>query len=66
MFIAICLLPVQPCRKLYPQLVKDVQIRIIELMDHVLSTYDRAISIYTADQFKRAGGWGHGPLFASL
>jgi NADH:ubiquinone reductase (non-electrogenic) len=44
-------------RKLYPQLVKDVQIRIIELMDHVLSTYDRAISIYTADQFKRAGGW---------
>ncbi|GLC74175.1 tubulin alpha 1 [Pleodorina starrii] len=41
--------------KLYPNIVKDVSIQIIELMDHVLSTYDRAISIYTADQFKRAG-----------
>ncbi|KAJ9530429.1 hypothetical protein QJQ45_000803 [Haematococcus lacustris] len=42
-------------RKLYPSLIEDVQIRIIELMDHVLSTYDRAISIYTAEQFKRTG-----------
>jgi len=42
-------------RKLYPNLIQDVQIRVVELMDHVLSTYDRAISIYTADQFKRAG-----------
>lgn len=42
-------------RKVYPSLIEDVQIQIIELMDHVLSTYDRAISIYTADQFKRAG-----------
>ena len=32
---------------LVPQ-VKDVSIRVIELMDHVLSTYDRAISVYTA------------------
>ncbi len=35
------------------------QIRVVDLMDHVLSTYDRQISIYTAEQFKRAGapGW---------
>ena len=42
--------------KLYPKLGDDFQIRIVELMDHVLSTYDRKISLYTADQFKRAGG----------
>ena len=41
--------------KLYPDLIKDVEIRVIELMDGVLSTYDRAISIYTGEQFKRAG-----------
>ncbi|KAG2424696.1 hypothetical protein HXX76_014272 [Chlamydomonas incerta] len=41
--------------KLYPNIVKDVSIQVVELMDHVLSTYDRAISLYTADQFKRAG-----------
>src|SRR6476646_163894 len=52
--IAMCL-AFAACRRLYPALIQDVQIRIIELMDHVLSTYDRAISIYTAEQFKRAG-----------
>ncbi|KAG2486568.1 hypothetical protein HYH03_014738 [Edaphochlamys debaryana] len=41
--------------KLYPNIAKDASIYIIELMDHVLSTYDRQISIYTAEQFKRAG-----------
>ncbi|GAX84552.1 hypothetical protein CEUSTIGMA_g11973.t1 [Chlamydomonas eustigma] len=41
--------------KLYPSLKPFVAIRIVELMDHVLSTYDRKISLYTADQFKRAG-----------
>ncbi|GIM04019.1 hypothetical protein Vretimale_8656 [Volvox reticuliferus] len=41
--------------KLYSNIVKDVSIQVVELMDHVLSTYDRAISIYTAEQFKRAG-----------
>ena len=41
--------------KLYPKLVNDYAIRVVELMDHVLSTYDRKISNYTADQFKRAG-----------
>jgi NADH dehydrogenase FAD-containing subunit len=39
----------------YPDLMKDVKIRIIELMDHVLSTYDRKISEYTAQRFARAG-----------
>lgn len=29
--------------------------RIIELQDHLLSTYDRAISEYTDKQFERAG-----------
>lgn len=43
-------------RKLYPNLIKDVSINIVELMDHVLSTYDRAISKYTAEQFGRTGG----------
>lgn len=41
--------------KIYPKLVPEVEIRVVDLMDHVLSTYDRAISNYTADQFKRAG-----------
>ena len=41
--------------KLYPKLVPEVQIRVVDLMDHVLSTYDRAISNYTAEEFKRAG-----------
>jgi len=41
--------------KLYPDIVGDVRIRVIELMDHVLSTYDRAISNYTADIFQRNG-----------
>ena len=39
--------------QVYPDLIKDVRIRVIELMDHVLSTYDRAISEYTAREFSR-------------
>ena len=39
--------------RLYPDLIQDVRIRIIELQDHLLSTYDRAISTYTAKTFKR-------------
>lgn len=42
-------------RKIYPDLIQDVHIRVIELQDHVLSTYDRAISNYTASVFKRSG-----------
>lgn len=42
-------------RKIYPDLIQDVHIRVIELQDHVLSTYDRAISNYTASVFKRCG-----------
>lgn len=42
-------------RKLYPDLINDVRIQVIELMDHVLSTYDRRISEYTATTFSRAG-----------
>ena len=53
------LLPVVP-QEHYPELMKDVKIRVIELMDHVLSTYDRKISEYTAERFARAGGRGPG------
>lgn len=49
----------------YPDLMKDVKIRIIELMDHVLSTYDRKISEYTAKRFARAGACG-GPTTWTL
>jgi NADH dehydrogenase FAD-containing subunit len=35
--------------------VGDVRIRVVELMDHVLSTYDRAIGRYTAEVFRRNG-----------
>ena len=42
--------------KLYPKHVMDnVSIKLIELTDHVLSTYDRAISRYTANIFKNNG-----------
>jgi len=41
-------------KKIYPVLIPSVKIRIIELQDHVLSTYDRDISNYTAAQFKRS------------
>jgi hypothetical protein len=36
----------------------DVRIRVIELMDYVLSTYDRKIGEFTARQFERAGNAG--------
>jgi len=39
----------------YPELMPDVKIRVIELMDHVLSTYDRKIGEFTAKQFTRQG-----------
>lgn len=35
--------------------MKDVKIRVIELMDYVLSTYDRKIGEFTAQQFERSG-----------
>jgi hypothetical protein len=44
-----------PSQLHYPSLLKDVRIRLIELMDHVLSTYDRKIGEYTAQRFGRAG-----------
>jgi hypothetical protein len=45
-----------PLQAHYPELLKDVRIRVIELMDYVLSTYDRKIGEFTAKQFDRAGG----------
>ena len=34
---------------------QDVKVRVVELMDHVLSTYDRRIGEYTATQWRRTG-----------
>lgn len=42
-------------RRLYPALMGDVCIRVIELMDYVLSAYDRKLGEYTAQLFKRNG-----------
>ena len=41
--------------KVYPELIRDVRIAVIELQDHVLSTYDRRISEYTRQIFTRCG-----------
>jgi NADH:ubiquinone reductase (non-electrogenic) len=41
--------------RLYPSLMADVKLRVVELTDHLLSTYDRKISAYAAENFKRAG-----------
>ena len=46
-------LVVDDLRKIYPELMPYVRIRVIELQDHVLSTYDREISKYTAQEFSR-------------
>jgi NADH dehydrogenase FAD-containing subunit len=35
--------------------MRDVNIRVIELQDHVLSMYDRQISNYTQKEFQRCG-----------
>jgi NADH:ubiquinone reductase (non-electrogenic) len=42
-------------RKVYEGLMRDVNIRVIELQDHVLSMYDRQISNYTQKEFQREG-----------
>lgn len=42
-------------RRLYPALMDDVCIRVVELMDYVLSAYDRKLGEYTARLFKRNG-----------
>ena len=39
--------------KLYPELIQDVRIAVVELQDHLLSTYDRRISEYTREIFTR-------------
>ena len=42
-------------KKLYPELMPFVKIRVIELMDYVLSAYDRKLGEYAANLFKRNG-----------
>jgi len=41
-------------RELYGDLVDDCRISVVELQDHILSTYDRRISEYAARQFFRS------------
>ena len=50
---------VDDLRKIYPELMPFVHIRVIELQDHVLSTYDREISKYTAQEFSRHASAPH-------
>ena len=38
--------------QIYPTIVEFAKVRIIELSDHLLSTYDREISKYTDAQVK--------------
>ena len=45
-------------RKVYPSLMPFVSIKLIELQDHILSTYDRIISEYTHTEFDRFD-WQH-------
>jgi len=42
-------------KKVYPRLMKHVAIKVVELQDHVLGTYDRAISDFTRGEFERSG-----------
>jgi NADH:ubiquinone reductase (non-electrogenic) len=44
----------QDLSKLYPDIIKDVKISVVELQDHILSMYDRKISDYAAKQFFRS------------
>lgn len=40
-------------RRFYPEIWKDARVCLVELQDHVLSTYDRRISDYTSQLFSR-------------
>lgn len=42
-------------RRFYPDIWKDARVCLVELQDHVLSTYDRKISDYTSQLFSRQG-----------
>ena len=39
--------------KYYANLIPCARVRLVELQDHILSTYDREISNYTSDLFSR-------------
>lgn len=40
-------------RKAFPLLMNDVRITLLEASDHILNTFDAALSIYTMSHFKR-------------
>lgn len=45
----VCVSVLQDLGKLYPQVAKYMELRVIDLMDFVLSTYDRQIGEYTSE-----------------
>lgn len=40
-------------RRFYPQIIDTSQVMLVELQDHILSTYDRDISDYASNLFSR-------------
>jgi NADH:quinone reductase (non-electrogenic) len=44
---------VEDLRKAFPGLMEEVRITLLEAADHILSTFDAALSSYTLDHFKR-------------
>lgn len=45
----------QDMAHIYPGVVGDVEIKVVELMDRVLATYDPKVGAYTTEMFKREG-----------
>jgi NADH:ubiquinone reductase (non-electrogenic) len=41
--------------KIFPELMKDVCITLVEAADHILTSFDEALSKYTSKQFRRRG-----------
>lgn len=40
-------------RRFYPDIIQSAHVMLVELQDHILSTYDREISDYTSNLFSR-------------
>lgn len=40
-------------RRFYPAIIASSTVMLVELQDHILSTYDREISDYTSGLFSR-------------
>ena len=40
-------------RRFYPEIIASSCVKLVELQDHILSTYDREIADYTSNLFSR-------------